>query len=157
MTDQTSQQVFPPLPEPEGTIHSDGYWIAHKNPYPGKFGAVYSADMMHEYARAAIKHAQQAAESEREKALTGWKLFGANVLDCARDGMGDVCGGDIQDWAVEAGLLIEHQVTESCGENCACAEYGDFPHKCYRYSTEASAAIASIRGQQPAQADKELP
>jgi hypothetical protein len=47
--------------------------------------------------------------------------------DCA-----DIDGGSIQDKLVEFGLLAEVTVTEPCGENCACVEYGDFPQTCLR-------------------------
>lgn len=69
-----------------------------------------------------------------------WRTFGAKVLQSAREHMSDVDGGDIQDWAEEAGLLVKHCVYESCGEHCIYAEVG-FPSECYRYSDEASAAI----------------
>ena len=37
----------------------------------------------------------------------------------------------IQDMAVECGLIAPHEVTEPCGDECACAECG-FPTICYR-------------------------
>jgi hypothetical protein len=40
-------------------------------------------------------------------------------------------GGELQDIAVKHGLLIQETRTESCGENCACEEYG-FPADCHR-------------------------
>lgn len=83
--------------------------------------------------------AYQAALSVQE----GWMQFGAKVLDSARTHMADVDGGDIQDWAEEAGLLVKHCVSESCGEYCVCAEVG-FPSECYRYSDEAKVAIGQI-------------
>lgn len=49
---------------------------------------------------------------------------------------GDVDGGDLQDTAVECGLLVPTNVTEPCGEICYCAEYDDFPQTCYRLSPE---------------------
>ena len=42
---------------------------------------------------------------------------------------GDVDGGELQDAAVAAGLLIGTEVSESCGEGCQC---DDFPATCYR-------------------------
>jgi hypothetical protein len=41
-------------------------------------------------------------------------------------------GGDIQDYAVEYGLLKEVVATEPCGDNCACSEATSFPTTCYR-------------------------
>ena len=43
-----------------------------------------------------------------------------------------VDGGDIQDKAVELGILIPTVVTASCGEECQCASYGDFPQTCMK-------------------------
>ena len=40
-------------------------------------------------------------------------------------------GGDIQDAAVSCGLLNVTEVTEPCGDECNCAEYG-FPAECYK-------------------------
>lgn len=40
-------------------------------------------------------------------------------------------GGDVQDAMVAAGLLAPFEATESCGEDCVCAESG-FPLTCYR-------------------------
>ncbi|HJV75451.1 MAG TPA: hypothetical protein VJ654_14590 [Noviherbaspirillum sp.] len=81
----------------------------------------------------------------------GWRKFGAKVLADARENLGaDVDGGDIQDWAEEAGLLVKHCVSESCGEHCICAEVG-FPSDCYRYSDEAMEAVNAIAAPQPTQ------
>lgn len=44
----------------------------------------------------------------------------------------DIDGGDVQDAAVEFGLLQAFEVSEPCGESCVCVEYGDFPQVCYR-------------------------
>jgi hypothetical protein len=35
----------------------------------------------------------------------------------------DVDWGYVQDLAVKTGLLVAHQVTEPCGEDCNCVEY----------------------------------
>lgn len=40
--------------------------------------------------------------------------------------------GDIQDAAVEFGLLQAFEVSASCGDACVCVEYGAFPQICYR-------------------------
>jgi len=58
--------------------------------------------------------------------------FAQSVLDAASFGE-DVCGGDVQDWAVKFGLMDAIEVTEPCDpEVCSCAEEGDFPLTCYR-------------------------
>jgi hypothetical protein len=104
--------------------------------------------MMAATARAAHPPAQPQQLSDEQivkapETPDGWKQFGAKVLFDARENFGDVNGGDIQDWAIEAGLLTENSATESCGEGCRCAEYG-FPTECYRYSDEASKEINRI-------------
>lgn len=72
--------------------------------------------------------------------LTPLATFGARVLDEFRDCYADLDGGWIQDTAVECGLLVEVKVTEACGENCRCAESGDWPMTCFR-RTEACKAL----------------
>lgn len=48
---------------------------------------------------------------------------------------GAIEGWDLQEIALRHGLLKPVEVTEPCGENCACAEYGDeFPMTCYKRS-----------------------
>ncbi len=45
---------------------------------------------------------------------------------------GTLEGCDIEDYAVEHGLLVSFEATEPCCEDeCACAEVG-FPATCYR-------------------------
>jgi hypothetical protein len=44
---------------------------------------------------------------------------------------GSIDGPDIEGLALEHGLLTEVEVTEACGEDCACGEFG-FPMTCYR-------------------------
>lgn len=64
---------------------------------------------------------------------------GEKLLDFARwaivehrNHCGDIDGASIQDKLVELGLLVEVAVTEPCGDNCSCVEYGDFPQTCLR-------------------------
>lgn len=49
---------------------------------------------------------------------------------------GGVDGGELQDVAEEFGLLAGQRVTQSCGDNCACAEYDlldeAHPQTCYK-------------------------
>ena len=51
--------------------------------------------------------------------------FGAHI-----DG---IDGGDLQDAMERFGVLVKHEVTESCGDHCRCVEYGEFPHDCYKF------------------------
>lgn len=79
--------------------------------------------------------------AEAEKLLRVMK-FGLAVLEESRTDLGDIDGGWIQDKAESLGLLERVTVTEPCGEECRCAEYGDFPHECLRYSQ----AYRDLRG-----------
>jgi len=60
--------------------------------------------------------------------------FAGKAIGAARmENIGcDWDGGDMQDAMVECGLLAEMIAQESCGENCHCAEYDEFPQTCYR-------------------------
>lgn len=58
--------------------------------------------------------------------------FARWVIHEHRSSMCDVGGGDIQDKLDQLGLLVSVRVTEPCGEDCPCAEYGDFPQDCLR-------------------------
>jgi hypothetical protein len=44
---------------------------------------------------------------------------------------GDIDGWQLQDIAVECGLLIPTTVTEPCCDDCQCSDTG-FPTTCYR-------------------------
>lgn len=58
--------------------------------------------------------------------------FAKEIIDEALQG-GSYDGGDIQDLAVDYGLLKPTEATESCGNNCYCAEeFGEWPITCYR-------------------------
>ncbi|MFN8701078.1 MAG: hypothetical protein ACK52I_06610 [Pseudomonadota bacterium] len=43
-----------------------------------------------------------------------------------------VDGEFVQTEAVKFGLLKEETMQKACGDNCGCAEYGEFPLNCYR-------------------------
>ena len=60
------------------------------------------------------------------------RAFACDILDNLPDG--GIEGDDLQDLGVKHGLLVPTEVKEPCGENCYCAEYGDFPMTCYRKS-----------------------
>lgn len=64
--------------------------------------------------------------------LGKWTLDMRGESNCA-----DLCGGDIQDKATQLGLLCAVTVTESCGDGCNCADYGDWPLQCYRMTDKA--------------------
>lgn len=55
---------------------------------------------------------------------------------------GDLDGGSLQEKAEALGILGRVPVTEPCGEECNCAEYGDFPQDCLRYADHVKALVA---------------
>ena len=72
--------------------------------------------------------------------------FAGLVLAESRDSLADLDGGWIQDTAVACGMLEAVEVTEACNpDNCMCAECGDFPATCYRYTQSAQAALDAAR------------
>ncbi len=54
----------------------------------------------------------------------------AVIYTAALDGYID--DDDIKSFGVEHGLLIEAEVTESCGQGCMCEEAGAFPMTCFK-------------------------
>lgn len=72
---------------------------------------------------------------------TALEKFALACLAESRVDFGDLDGGWIQDAAEALGLLVRVQVTEPCGENCNCAECGDFPMDCLRYAPDVLAMI----------------
>ena len=42
--------------------------------------------------------------------------------------------GDLQAWGLKHGFLVEVEATEPCGDDCACAEWDDFPQPCIRFA-----------------------
>ena len=57
--------------------------------------------------------------------------LGRWVLILHREECADIDGCSIHEKAIELGLLVQKSVTESCGENCACAEWADeWPQQC---------------------------
>ena len=77
-----------------------------------------------ELRQALAKVEQQAQELE---ALRG---FAQDIMECWPHSELDGC--DLQDIAETHGILRLEERAEPSGENCACAEYGDFPAECYR-------------------------
>jgi hypothetical protein len=64
------------------------------------------------------------------------KKYARWTLWASGDWCNSVDGGDLQDSAEGMGLIKETQMTEPCGDRCACADvYGldEFPVTCYRY------------------------
>lgn len=95
---------------------------------------------------------RQQAERERDllaetaRRLTGERdtlaTFARKVIESSSFRGCDADGGDVQEWAVEAGILRPVVVMQACREDsdgCACAEFG-FPTTCYRFTARAAAA-----------------
>lgn len=59
------------------------------------------------------------------------KGFAHELIKVVFEG-GSLDAGDLQEMALDYGLLRKVEVTESCGEGCRCAEYDNFPCNCYR-------------------------
>ena len=75
---------------------------------------------------------------KRNESLTALAKLGRWVLQMRSDhDCADLDGGDIQDKAIDLGLLVGVEVTKSCGENCNCAGYDAFPLTCFRMSDKA--------------------
>ncbi len=74
-----------------------------------------------------------------ESALEGVLKLAAFGAWCAREfrrDLADVDGGSAQDEMARIGVLELHEALEPCGEGCVCAEYGDFPHECFRLAAD---------------------
>ena len=87
----------------------------------------------------------QAAElaALRADATTKLAAFGAWCALEFRDSLSDVDGGSAQDTMERLGVLVKRVVAEPCGEGCACAEYGEFPHDCYVFPDDVHQAMAA--------------
>jgi hypothetical protein len=90
----------------------------------------------HQAATEAIKELKGRLEASQKLAA-----FGAWCAREFRDHLADVDGGSAQDAMERLGVIVKRVVTEPCGEGCVCAGYGDFPHDCYVFPDEVSAAI----------------
>ncbi len=70
--------------------------------------------------------------------------FAGKALNETRlETIGDWDGGDLEDAMTECGLLDATEVSESCGDDCRCAEFG-FPTTCCRFTDLAKRCIASV-------------
>jgi hypothetical protein len=87
-----------------------------------------------------------------DRSVEALARFGAVILEEARDGLGDLDGGWLQDNAEKLGLLESVEVNEPCGDQCLCAEYADFPQLCLRLRPEIEQAITALQAPAPASA-----
>jgi hypothetical protein len=63
--------------------------------------------------------------------VPNFQAFADRLLEIAWEGC-DADGDEIQRLALAFGLLRSVRRDEPCGDNCRCAEYGEFPLVCYR-------------------------
>ena len=70
-------------------------------------------------------------EHPAPKTVVNLRNFANAMIDIALEGA-DADGAQIQELAVEHGLLKPEQRTERCGDTCSCAEYAGFPVECFR-------------------------
>ncbi|WLG49170.1 hypothetical protein [Pseudomonas sp. FP1742] len=82
------------------------------------------------------------AEQPAPVAVVSLRNFANALIDIALEGC-DADGAQIQELAVEHGLLKPEQRTERCGDACSCAEYADFPVECFRKVDELNQPSAS--------------
>lgn len=82
------------------------------------------------------------AEQPAPVASENLRNFANSMIDIALEGC-DADGAQIQELAVEHGLLKPEQRTERCGDTCSCAEYADFPVECFRKVDELNKSRAS--------------
>lgn len=69
--------------------------------------------------------------------LIALAIFGRKCFESHRDGLNDLDGDDLQEWALEFGLLKETKVFAPCNSDpdvgCWCWEYhGEFPCICIK-------------------------
>lgn len=99
-----------------------------------------------------MAEAREMLKQQRAAAQAGLREFANWAINACFEG-GGVDGGEIQDKAVECGLLVEKTMPEPCGENCSCAQNGaDFPAICYRKTVLLAATSPEpSRAEQPAE------
>lgn len=71
--------------------------------------------------------------------------FGAWCLAEHREGFGDLDGGELQEKAKALGLIVPVTVAERCGDDCACADYADFPQECLRLAEGVGELVRESR------------
>lgn len=100
--------------EPVGHLHSNGDFCCEKRVISKEWPvSLYTAPQIN-------------VERERDtlRTFAKWVMEARSCVDVDMDGT-EIDGGDLQDKAVELGLLklTEPAPREPCGENCACNEY----------------------------------
>lgn len=91
---------------------------------------------------------QQAVADAQKDKVALLRFAGKALYENRMLSIGDWDGGDLQDTAIECGLLEPFDVEGLCGEECRCAEVG-FPATCYRFTPLANEAIDAVRTPDP--------
>jgi hypothetical protein len=68
--------------------------------------------------------------------------FGSWCAREFRESLSDVDGGSAQEAMERFGVIVRRVVTESCGDGCICAEYGEFPHECFAFPADVREEMA---------------
>jgi hypothetical protein len=116
------------------------------NDYTSRVGVTCPTELIrltdHERLQAEAERLQsaRAADKARIKFLEGLQSklapFALEIMRAANQGA-SFDGWEIQDTARKHGLMTHHEVSEPCGEGCACAEF-EFPGECYRIDAALS-------------------
>ena len=96
---------------------------------------------------------QQAVADAQKDKVALLRFAGKALYENRMLSIGDWDGGDLQDTAIECGLLEPFDVEGLCGEECRCAEVG-FPATCYRFTPLANEAIDAARTPDPAREEQ---
>lgn len=105
------------------------------------------------YAESQLTALQQALADAQKDKVALLRFAGKALYENRMLSIGDWDGGDLQDTAIECGLLEPFDVEGLCGEECRCAEVG-FPATCYRFTPLANEAIDAARTPDPAREEK---
>jgi hypothetical protein len=98
------------------------------------------ADLYHRE-KAELFVVRQQLEDARKDTANLLKFAGHIILQ-DDGGPYEIDGGDIQEWATDCGLYGLQEMTEPCGETCACTENdSEFPVECFRYTELCKRAI----------------
>lgn len=77
-----------------------------------------------------------------EKGFVKLAKLGAWLLNQREEYLfGDVDGCDLQEACAGLAVLEEKEATEPCGEGCVCAEWDDFPQKCFFIADDVREAL----------------
>lgn len=98
-------------------------------------------ERLREYADTLVRerNAAWAESAELRTEVETLRVFAGRVLLAHREHLTDVDGGDVERWALDAGLLERRTVTEPCGDACDCAPY--LPTSCFFVTDSGRAAI----------------